>query len=68
MPIWLRKFTFREINEFYKAEEAAIKKQQSANKSSLVDSEGKINAPCLRKHLKHMKERVTINSCSFSYL
>ena len=52
MPIWLRKFTFREINEFYKAEEAAIKKQQSVNKSSLVDSEGKINAPLFKEASK----------------
>ena len=45
MPIWLRKFTFKEINDFYEKKAKAEKNEQSAGKTSLVDSEGKINAP-----------------------
>jgi hypothetical protein len=45
MPLWLRKFTFKEISDYYEAEQAALKNEQSAGKTSLVDSEGKINAP-----------------------
>lgn len=45
MPLWLRKFTFKEINDYYEAEQASLKNEQSAGKTSLVDSEGKINTP-----------------------
>ena len=45
MPIWLRKFTFKEINDFYEAKSSAEKNEMSAGKTSLVDSEGKINTP-----------------------
>tara|TARA_R110001583_G_scaffold7581_1_gene37481 strand:- start:1315 stop:1626 length:312 start_codon:yes stop_codon:yes gene_type:complete len=52
MPIWLRKFTFKEINDFYEAEQAAMKKEQSAGKTSLVNSEGKINTPQFKQASK----------------
>jgi len=46
MPIWLRKFTFHEINEYNKnqnkkAEEAS----KGKGKKSMVDSSGKVNRP-----------------------
>ena len=52
MPLWLRKFTFKEISDYYKAEQASIKNEQSAGKSSLVDSEGKINTPQFKQASK----------------
>ena len=52
MPIWLRKFTFKEINDFYEEEQTAMKKEQSAGKSSLIDSEGKINTPQFKQASK----------------
>ena len=52
MPLWLRKFTFKEISDYYEAEESSIKNEQSAGKSSLVDSEGKINAPQFKQASK----------------
>ena len=46
MPIWLRKFTFHEINEYNKnqhkkAEEAS----KGKGKKSMVDSSGQVNRP-----------------------
>tara|TARA_B110000238_G_scaffold56385_1_gene61631 strand:- start:9012 stop:9197 length:186 start_codon:yes stop_codon:yes gene_type:complete len=52
MPLWLRKFTFKEISDYYEAEQASIKNEQSAGKSSLVDSEGKINTPQFKQTSK----------------
>ena len=52
MPIWLRRFTFKEINDFYEAEQSAMKNEQSAGKSSLIDSEGKINTPQFKQASK----------------
>ena len=34
MPIWLRKFTFKEINDFYEEKAAAQKNEMSAGKTS----------------------------------
>lgn len=52
MPLWLRKFTFKEISDYYEAEKASIKNEQSAGKSSLVDSEGKVNTPQFKQASK----------------
>ena len=47
MPIWLRKFTFKEINDFIKAENKRIEKANKGNSSSknILDSSGKIKPP-----------------------
>ena len=45
MPLWLRKFTFKEISDFYEEESKAIKNASTKGKTSLVDSDGKINTP-----------------------
>ncbi len=47
MPIWLRKFTFSEIDKFYLEENKAIKDSQSKNKGNktLISADGKINTP-----------------------
>ena len=45
MPIWLRKFTFFQIQNFYKEELEQNQNQQLGNKTTLVDSTGKVNAP-----------------------
>ena len=68
MPIWLRKFTFKEINDFYEAKAAAEKDEMSAGKTSLVIQKVKLIPLNLNKLLNHMKERAAINSCFFSYL
>lgn len=43
MPIWLRKFTFHEINENNKAQNERANK--SKNKDSLVNSKGQVKRP-----------------------
>ena len=55
MPLWLRKFTFAQIREYYEAEKASIKNEQSSGKTSLVDSEGKVNVPEFKKTEKNYK-------------
>jgi hypothetical protein len=46
MPIWLRKFTFNKINEFYSKEKEQIEKSQNGGKATkLIDSSGKVNTP-----------------------
>ena len=52
MPIWLRKFTFKEIQNFYEEKSSAEKNQMSAGKTSLVNSEGKVNAPQFKQASK----------------
>lgn len=45
MPRWLRRFTFNQINDFYKKESEANENasNKGSNKSTLMDSSGKIN-------------------------
>ena len=45
MPKWLRTFTFNKIQEFYNKEAQAYEssKSKSGNKSTLIDSSGKVN-------------------------
>ena len=43
MPIWLRKFTFHEINEYNKAQNE--KSNATKNKDSLVNTKGQVNQP-----------------------
>jgi len=46
MPIWLRKFTFFKIQEFYSEESKAMEQaNQGSNKTTAVDSSGKVNTP-----------------------
>ena len=45
MPIWLRKFTFQQINEFYEKEAAAAKK--ASGKSTLGENPPK--GPAIRQ-------------------
>ena len=52
MPIWLRKYTFKEINDFYEEKAAQENNEMSAGKTSLMDSEGKVNAPQFKQASK----------------
>lgn len=44
MPIWLRKFTFAKIKDFYDKESKSISKT-SNNSVEVINSDGKIKAP-----------------------
>tara|TARA_Y100000114_G_scaffold145779_1_gene155761 strand:+ start:144 stop:329 length:186 start_codon:yes stop_codon:yes gene_type:complete len=52
MPVWLRKFTFKQISDFYEERNKAQKQAQQSNKSTLVGEDGKINAPNFKKASK----------------
>jgi len=52
MPIWLRKFTFKEIQKFYEEKSSAEKNQLNAGKTSLVNYEGKVNTPQFKQASK----------------
>jgi len=54
MPIWLRRFTFHQIQSYYKKESQSIEKeqQQSKGKSTAVTSDGKVNPSVFPKLTK----------------
>ena len=46
MPIWLRKFTFKQIQDFYDEEKAAVESQsKGGNAKTVIRPDGKITAP-----------------------
>ena len=45
MPIWLRKFTFKQIKDFYEEEKSAIDNKGKNGKQTVIDSEGKVKMP-----------------------
>ena len=48
IPIWLRKFTIKEMNEWYEKEKKAHEGDKGDSKT-VVDSDGKINMPSFLK-------------------
>lgn len=57
MPIWLRKFTYNEIQKFYKDEKEEYEKASNKNKSTLVSSDGKVNTPEFLKSNQSFKKQ-----------
>ena len=55
MPIWLRMFTFKKINEHYEKEKEEYDKAKnsSTNTQSIIGEDGKVNVP------SHMKKNKT---------
>jgi hypothetical protein len=51
LPIWLRKYTFSEIQKYYEAE-AEASKSKSSTTTELIDSKGNINIPAFAKASK----------------
>ena len=51
MPIWLRKYTFSQIQNFYKEEKEQIENPQSkdSNKQTAIGPDGKINPAAFKK-------------------
>ena len=45
MPIWLRRFTFNEIQKFYDEEKAAYENKGKSGSKTVVGTDGKIKAP-----------------------
>ena len=59
MPIWLRKYTFKEISDFYEKEKKEYEKAQGKGKSTLMDSEGQVNTSNLPQFAKGSKPRTS---------
>lgn len=55
MPIWLRKFTYSELQKHYDKEKQAIENSKNTNKKTLVDSSGKVNTPEFLKATQEFK-------------
>ena len=51
LPIWLRKYTFSEIQKHYEAE-AEASKSKSSTTTQLVDEKGNVNVPAFAKASK----------------
>jgi hypothetical protein len=49
MPIWLRRFTFSKIQDFYTEEKNSYENKGSDGKKTVINSDGKIKLP---EHLK----------------
>ena len=60
MPIWLRKFTFTQIQNYYKEEQEATENKASSGKGkqTVVNSDGTIKAPDLFQKLPNSKRPV----------
>ena len=58
MPIWLRKFTFKEIQTFYDKEAKAAEGKKSED-TTLVNSDGKVNTPAFLKASKNYKGKTS---------
>jgi len=59
MPIWLRKYTFKEISDFYNNEKKEYEKSQGKGSSTVVDSDGKVNTSNLPQFSKGSKPRTS---------
>ncbi len=56
MPIWLRKFTFKELETYYSDQKETMENQSLAqNQTSLVNTDGNINAPAFTNVSKPYK-------------
>jgi hypothetical protein len=50
MPIWLRKFTFNKIKEWYDKETQEYQKSQNSNVHNIIDEKGNVNIPDFLKN------------------
>ena len=54
MPIWLRRFTFSKIQDFYTEEKNALESKGGDGKKTVINSDGTIKAPeLLQKALQN---------------
>ena len=45
MPIWLRRFTFNEIQKFYDEEKKAYENSSKPGSKTVISADGKVEAP-----------------------
>ena len=63
MPIWLRHFTFNEIQKHYDEEKKSYEKSTSKNSQNktVIDQDGKIKAPEFLKGAKPSRKPIKYN-------
>jgi len=63
MPIWLRKFTFKEIQDHFddqhQKQKEAMERRKNKGKKSLVSSDGKVNVPAFNEASKPYKGKTS---------
>jgi len=61
MPIWLRKFTYSEMQSYYEEEKKAHEKASNGGKGAknLVNSDGKVNTPAFAEASKAYKGKTS---------
>ena len=63
LPVWLRKYIYKEITDFYSEEKKAYENAKSGKKGgntkTLVSSDGKINTPEFLKASKEYKGKTS---------
>jgi hypothetical protein len=61
MPIWLRIFTFKKINEHYQKEKEEYDKakDKSSNKQTIIGEDGKVNIP---SHMEKSKTSYNVGT------
>lgn len=61
MPIWLRKFTWSEIDKYYKEEAESIENAKTGGKGNktLVSPNGKVNTPAFSQESKSFKGKTS---------
>ena len=64
MPIWLRKFTFSQIQKHYDEEKEAYEKAQNGGKTTLMDSSGNVNKAQAKQATKNITPPTYITKAS----
>jgi len=57
MPIWLRKFTWKELDDYYQASNKKMKEASEGKKgqTNLINSDGSVNVPEFAKQSQPYK-------------
>jgi hypothetical protein len=50
MPTWLRKFTFNQINDFYRQQKEAMEKTSGGNTTNVIDASGNVDKATFMKN------------------
>jgi hypothetical protein len=58
MPIWLRRFTFIEIQKFYDEEKSSYENKGNSGSKTVIGADGKVKAP---EYLSQAKRPVKYN-------
>jgi len=59
MPIWLRKYTFKEISDFYEDEKKQYEKASGKQNTTVVDTSGKVNRENIPSYQLPQKQKTS---------